>query len=180
MVSVTGQAVWIMCCGDVGRQLAQLYQEDGNQAIGWVRTDRELQLGYEAGIHLRQGKLDASCYIPFYIRENVQMFWFAPPPARGQEDIRLRRFLTAAGHALQRLVLWSRWDGESLSTNRDHRYADAERVAQAWMRGQVGRELVIVRSGLLAGRDSSSIASLCKQAMDSGAVGIASLKQAAT
>ena len=177
-MSVMGQAVWIMGCGVIGRQLARFYLEEGQQVIGWVRTNHALQLGCEAGIALRQGKFDASCYIPFYTRENVQIFWFAPPSARGREDVRLRRFLTAAGHALHRVVLWSRWDGETLLTNRDYRYADTELVAQEWLRQEAGRELVIIREGMLAGKDTAAIARLCQQAMASGAMGIAHLKQA--
>ncbi len=177
-VSVMGQAVWVMGCGVIGRQVARLYLEEDQQVIGWVRTDHALQLGSDTGITLRQGKFDASCYIPFYTRENVQIFWFAPPSARGREDVRLRRFLIAAGHALQRIVLWSRWDGETLLTNRDYRYADTERAAQEWFRQEAGRELVIVRECQLDGKDTPAVARLCKQAMASGAVGIASLKQA--
>lgn len=139
------EEVWIMACGVVGHHLAKLYQQEAVQPIVWVRTDKARIAGKAQGISLRQGKLDSSCYIPFYTRENARIFWFAPPPARGEQDIRLRRFLLATVGSIKRLTLISHVDeaGKN-SSGRSKRWQDAETAAQEWAQQTAG-ELVILR-----------------------------------
>lgn len=163
---MTGE-IWIMACGTLGLRLAKLYQQEAIPVFGWVRTHAALDAARLQGVRVRSGKFDASCYVPFYTRENVNVFWLAPPPARGQQDIRLQRFLTAAGGAIQRLVLLSH-AGESVAkTARQHRWQDAECVAQQWGQQQ-GRRLAILR---LPGAYACSlpverVALACKELMD--------------
>lgn len=165
MGDVAEQSVWIMCCGEVGRHVARLYQQDGVRAIGWVRTGHALRAGQAQGTSLRRGKFDASCYIPFYTHENAKVFWFAPPPARGEQDIRLRRFLSATGGSLQRLVLLVRV-GCGQANARGKRYADAEAAAREWAQ-QHRRELVILRLADCYNPCSADrLATVCKYAMD--------------
>lgn len=160
------ESVWIMCCGKLGRCIAQYYnRENVPEVIGWVRTNAALEAGLANGVRLRQGKLDSSCTQPFYTRENVWVFWFAPPPARGVSDIRLRRFLLSAGTAIDRLLLLSHHRDEPAHTPREQRYADAEQAAKAWAQ-QSGRELVIVRQPPHGDADTpEQLAALCQQAM---------------
>lgn len=44
-MDTSNQKVWIMGCGDIGRRVARLYQNEGTKAIGWVRSEESLQLG---------------------------------------------------------------------------------------------------------------------------------------
>jgi hypothetical protein len=164
------QSVWVMCCGDLGRRVAEHYQQASMEVVGWARTDQELLKGQAQGLSLRQGKFDSSCYTPFYCRENVRLFWFAPPPARGDEDIRLRRFLLAAGEALQRLVLLVRV-GCDANSARGKRYRDAQIAAQEWAQ-QYHRDLVIVRiPDCYAPYPPEQLAAVCQQAMEHAAAG---------
>jgi hypothetical protein len=165
--------VWIMACGIVGHHLATLYQQDGVQAIAWVRTDKARITGKARGISLRQGKMDSSCYIPFYTRENAHIFWFAPPPSRGEQDIRLRRFLLATAGSIKRLVLISHVDETGQTCNgRAKRWLDAETAAQDWAQQTAG-ELAILR--LPGAYDCplppEKVAAACKALMDQAANG---------
>ena len=160
------ESVWIMCCGKLGRCIAQYYnRENVPEVIGWVRTNAALEAGLASGVRLRQGKLDSSCTQPFYTRENVWVFWFAPPPARGVSDIRLRRFLLSAGTAIDRLLLLSHHRDEPAHTPREQRYADAEQAAKAWAQ-QSGRTLVIVRTPSDHRLAPEMLADICKCAVD--------------
>lgn len=138
--------LWIMGCGDIGRRLAQLYQSEGRQAIGWVRSEGSLLAGQQQGIRLRTGDLDAGCFFPRNVFEAADVFWFVPPPPQGMEDIRLRRFLLAVQGAPKRVVLISttgvygdcggRWidENEPLKplAGRAVRRVDAETALREW------------------------------------------------
>ncbi len=54
-MSVANQKVWIMGCGDIGRRVARLYQNEGTKAIGWVRSEESLQLGAGTRLGHAQG-----------------------------------------------------------------------------------------------------------------------------
>ncbi len=128
MGDVAEQSVWIMCCGEVGRQVAKLYQQDGVRAIGWVRTGHALRAGQAQGTSLR-------------------------------------RFLSATGGSLQRLVLLVRV-GCGQANARGKRYADAEAAAREWAQ-QHRRELVILRLADCYNPCSADhLATVCKYAMD--------------
>ena len=152
------QKVWIMGCGDIGRRVARLYQNDGIKAIGWVRSEASLQQGLAQGLAMRVGDVDQGSFFSAYALEGACLHWFMPPPATGDMDTRLRRFLTAVGAAPQRLLLISttgvygdctgRWIDETEPLKpvaaRAKRRADAEAAAQEWA-ARTGRELVILR-----------------------------------
>ena len=160
------ESVWIMCCGKLGRCVAQYYnRENVPEVIGWVRTNAALEAGLARSISLRQGKFDSSSIQPFYTRENVWVFWFAPPPARGVSDIRLRRFLLSAGTAIERLLLLSRHSDAPPQTSREKRYADAEQSARTWAQ-QAGRTLAIVRTPPNSRLTPEMLASVCKRTLD--------------
>nr|CAA6821736.1 MAG: Nucleoside-diphosphate-sugar epimerases [uncultured Thiotrichaceae bacterium] len=155
---MSNQAIRIMGCGDIGRRVAALYQQDGQSVIGWVRGEASLEAGQQQGISMRTGDLDAGSFFPRNTLENQDIFWFVPPPKQGQQDTRLRRFLLAAQDAPRRIVLISttgvygdcggRWIDESEPlkpvAERAVRRVDAEAALQEWGE-QYGGDWVILR-----------------------------------
>lgn len=158
---MNNQSIWIMGCGDIGRRVAALYQQDGvsgQSIIGWVRGEASLTAGQQQGLAMRTGDLDAGSFFPRNTLENRDIFWFMPPPKQGSQDVRLRRFLLAAQDAPRRIVLISttgvygdcggRWIDESEPlkplAERAIRRVDAESALQEWGE-KYGGDWVILR-----------------------------------
>ena len=150
--------LWIMGCGDIGRRVACLYQTQGVQATGWVRSEASLSLGMQQGISMRLGDMDQGCFFPRNVFEGAEIFWFMPPSNSGLIDSRLRRFLLAVQKAPKRIVLVSttgvygdcagRWIDESEpikpTVERSKRRVDAELALQEWGE-KYGGDWVILR-----------------------------------
>ncbi|SKA75033.1 Nucleoside-diphosphate-sugar epimerase [Thiothrix eikelboomii] len=150
--------LWIMGCGDIGRRVARLYQNQGVEATGWVRSAASLSVGVKQGLAMRLGDMDQGCFFPRNAFEEAEIFWLLPPPPSGGIDSRLRRFLLAVQGAPKRIVLISttgvygdcagRWIDESEplkpQVERAKRRADAELALQAWG-NQYNGDWVILR-----------------------------------
>lgn len=161
-MSVLDQAIWIMGCGDIGRRVARLYQNEGKAAIGWVRGAESVALGQAQGIEMRQGDMDDGSFFPRNAFEGRDIFWFVPPPNTGWVDSRLRRFLLAVQSAPRRIVLISTtgvygnshgaWIDESTplepSNDRSIRRLDAEQALQAWMEKYQGDGVILRVPGI--------------------------------
>jgi nucleoside-diphosphate-sugar epimerase len=150
--------VWIMGCGDIGRRVARLYQQEGIRAIGWVRSDESLQLGLAQGFAMRKGDVDRGSFFPIFALDEALVYWFMPPQPSGDIDERIRRFLKGVDAAPKRVLLISttgvygdcggRWIDESEPLKpvaaRARRRADAEAAVQEWV-ARFGGESVILR-----------------------------------
>lgn len=157
-MSTSNQNVWIMGCGDIGRRVGRLYQNEGVKAIGWVRGEESLRLGLEQGLAMRKGDVDQGSFFPIFALDEALVYWFMPPPPQGETDDRLRRFLKGVDAAPKRVVLISttgvygdcggRWIDESEPLKpvaaRARRRVDAEATVQAWA-ARFGGETVILR-----------------------------------
>lgn len=111
----------------------------GREVTAIVRSQQSVQALAAAGIDARALDLDLD---KFALAAPELLFYFAPPPAQGEGDARLRRFLAALTQAPQRLVYIStsgvygdcggRWidEDEPLKpvSARGQRRLDAERV----------------------------------------------------
>jgi nucleoside-diphosphate-sugar epimerase len=85
---------FIVGCGYVGRRLAQQLGKDYN-LYGLVRTTmhiKSLRAAHIEPIVLDLDKLTKQDLSPVWFR-NCTLFYFAPPPADGESDARLHRFL---------------------------------------------------------------------------------------
>lgn len=152
------QNVWIMGCGDIGRRVGKLYQQEGIKAIGWVRGEESLHLGLEQGLAMRKGDVDRGSFFPIFALDEALVYWFMPPQPSGETDDRIRRFLKGVDAAPKRVVLISttgvygdcagRWIDESEPLKpvaaRAKRRADAEATVQEWA-ARFGGEIVILR-----------------------------------
>jgi nucleoside-diphosphate-sugar epimerase len=157
-MDTSNQKVWIMGCGDIGRRVARLYQNEGIKAIGWVRSDESLQLGLAQGFAMRKGDVDRGSFFPIFALDEALVYWFMPPQPSGESDDRIRRFLKGVDAAPKRVLLISttgvygdcggRWIDESEPlkpvADRAKRRADAENVVQEWA-ARFGGEIVILR-----------------------------------
>lgn len=151
----------IMGCGDIGRRVAMLYQNDINHSIactGWARSHETIEIAQKQGIEMGFIDLDAGLPLDASVFQGSQLFWFAPPPPSGGLDNRLRTFLSQVQDAPDRIVLISttgvygdcqgEWVNEETPLNptvdRAKRRADAEISLQAWAK-RFKKEWVILR-----------------------------------
>jgi nucleoside-diphosphate-sugar epimerase len=130
-------------CGDIGLRVAQqLLRSGGADVTAIVRTPQK-QAALEAlGVRTWQTDLDR----PESAGDWPWLFWFAPPRADGERDLRLRQWLGAQRGRIERLIYIStsgvygdcdgRWIDESEPLKplapRSQRRADAESALAEW------------------------------------------------
>jgi nucleoside-diphosphate-sugar epimerase len=85
--------VLIVGCGDIGTRVAHLWQKDGATVTGIVRTSESLAKLQDAGISAVQCDLaDSHAEIPDLL-PNSLIYYFAPPPRKGRDDLHCQRLL---------------------------------------------------------------------------------------
>lgn len=163
-MDTSNQKVWIMGCGDIGRRVARLYQNEGTKAIGWVRSEESLQLGLAQGLAMRKGDVDRGSYFSIFALDEALVYWFMPPQPTGETDDRLRRFLKGMDAAPRKIVLISttgvygdcegRWIDENEPLKpvaaRAKRRADAEAALQEWAARFRGDTVILRVPGIYA------------------------------
>lgn len=144
--------ILIIGCGDIGLRVGALLLADGQAVRGQVRSPDSAAALARAGIEAIRRDLDG----PAEDDRTEQVFWFAPPPASGAHDPRLRGWLAA--NQPRRIVYIStsgvygdcegRWIDEreplKPQTDRGRRRLDAEH-ALAEHAAAHGTETVILR-----------------------------------
>jgi nucleoside-diphosphate-sugar epimerase len=146
--------VLIVGCGYIGRRVAARLAATSRAVTGLVRSaDSVRQLQAQGGAAL-QADLDGA--LPALRAREV--YYFAPPPATGETDTRMGRFLAALAAPPRRIVYISTsavygdcagaWIDESRpaapTTARGRRRLDAERQLTAWAAAH-GSEWIILR-----------------------------------
>jgi nucleoside-diphosphate-sugar epimerase len=141
-------------CGDIGLRVARRLREAGGEVTAILR-DPQKRLAVEAiGAAVRIEDLDQ----PRDAGDWPVLFWFAPPPAEGDRDTRLRGWLDAQRGTIARVVYIStsgvygdcdgRWIDEDEPVKpqsaRARRRVDAEAGLAAWCR-TTGAQHVILR-----------------------------------
>jgi nucleoside-diphosphate-sugar epimerase len=143
----------IVGCGDIGLRVAQRLRALGGEVTAIVRSLPAAQALREQGLAVQQSDLDAQAPA----LDSPLLFWFAPPPASGEQDTRLRRWLETRPQ-VRRVVYIStsgvygdcggRWIDEDEPLRpvsaRAHRRLDAESALGAYA-AAAGMELVILR-----------------------------------
>lgn len=134
----------IVGCGDIGRRIARGLIADGHAVTGAVRRAEAAAEIAAEGIVPWQVDLDADA--PAEAPPADAVYWCAPPPAAGEADTRLRRWLPRLAVPAQGLLYIStsavygdcqgRWitEAETLKPGsaRGHRRLDAELALRAW------------------------------------------------
>ena len=149
----------IIGCGYMGCLVGAEYLSRGEAVAGVVRSDTSAQRLRELGIRALRVDLDAGV-APVLPSRGEDLFYFAPPPAAGSTDPRLRRLLAgfAASGQPRRIVYISttgvygdcqgRWVDETWplhpQADRARRRVDAEQALNEWSRAS-GGELLILR-----------------------------------
>ena len=147
---------WIIGCGDIGRRVSALYDNQIIHAI--VRSQNSVDSCQHSNIYPSQIDLDTSYTLPREQFNNANVFYFAPPPPTGQNDPRLEAFLNAVGNLPKRIVLISttgvygdskgKWIDENTPINpkadRAQRRASAEQLLQSWASNH-NKEFMILR-----------------------------------
>lgn len=88
-------SILIIGCGDIGRRLATLYRQRGAMVGALTRSEAAAERLAELGLNPWLGDLDRPEGLPSPPIKDRLIFYFAPPPAQGEDDPRLRAFLAA-------------------------------------------------------------------------------------
>ncbi len=97
------QAIFIVGCGYTGQRVARLEQAFGNAVHALVRPASAAMLEAR-GIRCCLGDLDQPATLTGLPGPVAMLYYFAPPPASGVDDPRLRRFLAALRDFPERVV----------------------------------------------------------------------------
>jgi nucleoside-diphosphate-sugar epimerase len=151
--------VTIVGCGDIGTRVALAYAAEGVPVTGIVRSQQSVDRLVDAGIDALQVDLDEAV-IAMDKTESRLLFYFAPPPPRGEVDSRVGHFIEqlTEGALPQKVVYLSTtgvygdcqgaWVDETRPpapiADRAKRRLDAEQRWLAWSE-QTGRAVVILR-----------------------------------
>lgn len=105
--SKTLETVLIIGCGDIGRRVAALCQHRGWRVSALTRQTVTAGHLSVQGLTSYVGDLDQPDKLPALPTADSLVFYFAPPPARGKDDPRLRAFLSRIPHeALPRKLVY--------------------------------------------------------------------------
>lgn len=150
--------VLIIGCGDIGERMAMNLPSD--TVAGVVRTAASAARLQAIGIDVRELDLDGELRADDLPASGRQVYYLAPPPARGRSDTRVAAICALwRGDELPARVVYistsavygdcdGAWIDETAplrpGTERGHRRLDAERRWQAWSR-ETGVAVVILR-----------------------------------
>jgi len=87
--------VLIVGCGYIGRRVAVLLQAENFRVTGCVRSAQSAAQLDSLGIHSLVVDLDQPAAKPGWAGGFDEVFYFAPPPAQGEQDPRMQAFLQA-------------------------------------------------------------------------------------
>lgn len=156
---MAGARSLIVGCGDIGLRVARRLRERGEAPALIVRSAASAGALRTEGFEVQALDLDRET--PVFDAE--QVYWFAPPPAQGREDPRLRRWLAGLSPQPARRIVYistsgvygdcaGRWidEDEPLKpqTDRGHRRLDAERALSEFARHSTGAVMVLRVPGI--------------------------------
>jgi len=85
----------IIGCGDMGRRVARLIQEDGGAVTALARSDASREKLEQLGVTVISGNLDEPTTLTTLPTRDAVVFYFAPPPGGGVTDPRVESFCAA-------------------------------------------------------------------------------------
>jgi nucleoside-diphosphate-sugar epimerase len=158
------KTVLIVGCGAIGRRVAALLPARRFDITGVVRSNESRERLAKAGV--RAVCLDLDRPEPGFDQKcrNADIFYFAPPPPSGQQDLRMRAFLDSLQGAMpvRRIVYISTsavygdcqgaWITETQPLNpatpRGHRRQDAEQQLLAWCQARATQWIILRVPGI--------------------------------
>ena len=157
----TLNTILIIGCGDIGRRVAAHYRRRGATVNALSRGGAAAERLLRQGLAVVIGDLDRPQQLPSLPSRNALLFYFAPPPATGNEDPRLRSLLDRLGTQLPERIIYistsavygdhgGSWVTEDTpptgASARARRRLAAEATLQAWA-ARYGQPVVILRVG---------------------------------
>lgn len=142
----TTTPIFIAGYGGVGRRVADRWIEQGVKVRALVRHPIRVSEHMHPRLELSRGDLDDPATLPAEAMAGTRLYYFAPPPAGGDQDTRVRQFIEALPAPPEKLVLISTtgvygdcggaWIDEtrppSPGTDRAHRRLDAEQAMSGY------------------------------------------------
>ncbi len=157
---------FIVGCGDIGGRLARRLVADGERVGALARSEASVERLQGLGVEPLAGDLDDPASLDLSALSGATLFYFVPPPIRGEEDPRMGAFLTALDDAAPptKVVYLSTsgvygdraggWVDEDTPPNpqtpRAKRRLDAENRLRAWGRAH-SVPMVVLRVGGIYG-----------------------------
>jgi len=151
------QRIIIIGCGYIGRRVAALWQERDGAVIATARNAATVGRLRALGIQAVEADLDIPETLGQLAVEHSLLYYFAPPTAAGETDLRMRAFLNSmTGPFPEKIVYISTtgvygdshgaWVNEHTPANpqtaRGRRRLDAESALRAW--GHQHRVAVVI------------------------------------
>jgi len=101
--------ILIVGCGQVGKQVAQHELAESHRVVALARTEASAGSLQALGVECVRGDLDDPASLRHLPLQHCNVYYFAPPPAKGSEDTRMRNFLASltSGNLPARVVLIS-------------------------------------------------------------------------
>jgi len=159
-------SILIIGCGDIGRRVAAHYRQRGITVSAVTRSHATAETLAKQGLLSLVGDLDRPDSLPVLSGKDRLVFYFAPPPAQGEDDPRLRTFLNHIdGEELPRKLVYistsgvygdcrGAWVTEDTppkpNTARARRRLAAENLLRDWEH-RSGVPVVILRVGGIYG-----------------------------
>lgn len=158
------KTVLIVGCGDIGRRVAALLPASCFDVNGVVRSDASRESLAMAGIRAVSLDLDRLEAGVDWECRFADVFYFAPPPPAGLQDLRIRAFLaTLRGKVSVRRIVYistsavygdcqGNWITETQplkpATPRGQRRLDAEQQLLAWCQAQATQWIILRVPGI--------------------------------
>lgn len=165
--------LWIIGCGDIGRRVANLYQEQEIHAV--VKSQSSALTCKNVNIKAVTLDLDSDYSITKSNFIDSDLFYFSPPQPDGKFDNRLQGFINKIEATPRRIVLISttgvygdsqgEWIDETTTlkplVDRAYRRLSAEQALQGWAQ-QHDKEFMILRVPGIYAEDRLPLARLKK------------------
>ena len=85
--------ILIVGCGDIGLRVAKIWKSAGKTIFSLARSESSIDIFRQQHIHACQADLDNPQSLENLPTQQSLIYYFAPPPAKGQQDPRMENFL---------------------------------------------------------------------------------------
>jgi len=85
--------VLIIGCGDIGIRVAKIWKNASKSVFAVARSESSIDSFRQQHIHACQADLDNSDSLKNLPTKQALLYYFAPPPTKGQKDTRMTHFL---------------------------------------------------------------------------------------
>ena len=85
--------ILIIGCGDIGLRVAKIWKKAGKTVFCVARSEASIDTFRQQHLHACQADLDNPASLASLPTRDALIYYFAPPPASGQQDSRMENFL---------------------------------------------------------------------------------------